>query len=300
MLKNFKNVRNLNNYDLKKLINNDKIDVLIECNGWSTENRFELLLDRTSPIQVIYYNIASTSGVKNADYNILSDFFEKSYIENFSNEKIIISDGCIIPYKNSLDIEIDIDIKTNDTIVFCCFGAGHKLNLELLETWSEILKKVPNSKLYIKNANLDIEDYKIVYKKTLSKFFNLDQIFLDGYSEYKKLLETYNKCHIHLDTFPHINGTTTIDASYMGLPTITMIGERICSQNNTILSFQDDRLIAKNKAEYIQKAIYLANNPDLITIYKRTLREKVFKRFQPKNNAKNFENTLQKIINYSL
>lgn len=296
-LKNFKSVDYLNDDELYELIKKDDIDVLIECNGWTLPNRFGILERRAAPIQATYYNIASTSGINNCDCIILSTDNVTSKIKNYISEKIYKFDNGIIPYSNSLDTKININpFEKNDEIIFCCFGASHKLNLNILEIWSEILKRTKNTKILIKNNSLNILDYKTAYKKILSNFFDMERVILEGPSEYKQLLENYNKCHINLDTYPHVSGTTASDATYMGVPTITWVGQRICSQNINIMSFKDENLIAYNKDEYINKAIKLSKNKKLIKQYKRDLRQKILNRQDPKLITKNFENGLTELI----
>ena len=78
-----------------------------------------------------------------------------------------------------------------------------------------------------------------------------------------------------LDTFPYTGGTTTCEALWMGVPTLTLGG-------NTVIERQGMGLmtcvgltewIAHNENEYCQKAINLAGNIQKLSHIKSTLRE---------------------------
>jgi hypothetical protein len=62
---------------------------------------------------------------------------------------------------------------------------------------------------------------------------------------------------IILDTFPYPGGTTTCEALWMGVPTVTLaVDSMLARQGASLLTATElDECVATNKAEYIAKAI---------------------------------------------
>jgi len=74
---------------------------------------------------------------------------------------------------------------------------------------------------------------------------------------------TYAEVDIVLDPFPRTGGTTTAEALWMGVPVVTLAGqryvERISASKLTAVGLED--LIADCEEHYIEKALSLAHDP---------------------------------------
>ena len=78
------------------------------------------------------------------------------------------------------------------------------------------------------------------------------------------LQETYQRIDIALDPFPYNGTTTTCEALWMGVPVISLYGDRFAARvGASLLTFSGlSGLVAANPQEYIQKAVELASQPD--------------------------------------
>ncbi|MFM7989896.1 MAG: hypothetical protein ACKPKO_62340, partial [Candidatus Fonsibacter sp.] len=111
------------------------------------------------------------------------------------------------------------------------------------------------------------------YCKYILDFFTNDKnqidssrIKFEGFKNRKKLLELYNHVDVALDTFPYGGMTTSLEASYMGVPVLTIEGDSFLSRGtyslNKNLGLPD--FIASSQNDYINKAIELAKNRNKI------------------------------------
>ena len=104
-----------------------------------------------------------------------------------------------------------------------------------------------------------------------------------------------------LDTFPYSGITTSIEGIWMGVPLLTLVGERYYSRIgysiNRNLNLNDWNVF--NKDDYVKTALDKSNNyKDLIKL-KANLRNKIEASpiFDSDTFARNFEDLLLKIHN---
>ena len=90
---------------------------------------------------------------------------------------------------------------------------------------------------------------------------------------YKEHLGIYNEIDIGLDTFPYNGTTTTCEALWMGVPVVTLAGDRHASRVGLSLlsNIGLPELSAKTVDEYIDKAVKLASDIEKL----RFLRERI-------------------------
>ncbi len=87
----------------------------------------------------------------------------------------------------------------------------------------------------------------------------------------------YGRVDIALDTFPRTGGVTTADALWMGVPVITLAGQRyIERQGASILkAIGLEELMALTLEDYLAKAVVLANDPARRIELHTSLRERM-------------------------
>jgi predicted O-linked N-acetylglucosamine transferase (SPINDLY family) len=82
---------------------------------------------------------------------------------------------------------------------------------------------------------------------------------------------------VALDPFPYAGGATTADALWMGVPVITMIGDRyIGHQGESLLHAATlSDWIARDKEDYVRKAVTRAADIASLRELREQLRERV-------------------------
>ena len=260
----------------------DGIHILIEAQGHSAKNRLPIFMHKPAPIQASWLAQGST-GIPEIDYFVGSPHITPKEEEKYYVEKIWrlpeISQ-CFTP--PDFDVKIDnLPATKNNFITFGCINKLAKVNDEVIALWSKVLSSVPNSKLFLKNKDLD--DKKII-EDTFSRFekqnINRNRLILGGESKTRKeVLEAYNQIDIALDPFPFQGNTSTIESVWMGVPVITLKGNRYLfhfgESINANLDMHD--WIAKNHEEYISKAIKFSSDLDQLSKLRMNLRETALK-----------------------
>jgi len=265
--------------EVAQKIYNDKIDILIDLAGHTAKNRLTIFSYNPAPVQITYLGYCNTSGLKSMDYWITDTVLHPEDTVELAVENIIRLQRCWTCYQPPVDSpEVKPDTLANKSITFGSFNNVSKLGNMVIECWSRLLKEVENSRLILKARQLDdpfIKD-RISAQFTQNGIKSEQLILLPSTPSY---MEDYNKIDIALDTFPRTGGVTTADALWMGVPVITLAGQRyIERQGASILkAIGLDDLITSTPEEYVSKVKELAKNHTQRNELKTSLRERISK-----------------------
>jgi len=282
----------------------DEIHILIDLQGHSDKNKLPIFIYKAAPIQLSWLGQGST-GIPEIDYLIGSPHITPKDEENHFVEKIFrlpeISQ-CFTP--PDFDVEINtLPALKNNFITFGCINKLTKVNDDVILLWSKVLSSVKGSKILLKNKDLN---NKKVCEKILERFkknnINEDRIILEGESKSRKeLLQVYNRIDIALDPFPFQGNTSTIEAVWMGVPVITLRGNRYLfhfgESINSNLNMKD--WIANNHEEYISKSLEFASDIKQLIKIRKTLRQIALNSpvFDAERFSEHFSNMLWDIWN---
>ena len=103
--------------------------------------------------------------------------------------------------------------------------------------------------------------------------FDLDRVIFEASSS--DYMYRYLDVDIALDTYPYPGGGTTCDALFMGVPVVSLYGERHSSRFGlSILSNAGvGELAVASTEEYIERAAALAMDRELLNLLHRNLRQ---------------------------
>tara|TARA_B110000438_G_scaffold303531_1_gene365443 strand:+ start:943 stop:2925 length:1983 start_codon:yes stop_codon:yes gene_type:complete len=288
-----------NDEEVVQQILNDKVHILLDVQGHSSKNRLPIFFYKPAPIQASWLGQGST-GISEIDYFIGSPHITPKTEEDHYIEKVLrlpeISQ-CFTPPNFEVEIN-NLPANKNNFITFGCANKLSKINEEVLILWSEILKSIPGSKIYLKNKNLENPN---IAEQFLKKFeyneIKRERIILLGESSTRKeLLKFYNKIDIALDPFPFQGNTSTCEAVWMGVPVLTLKGNRYLFHFGESINFNlgMSEWVADNKEEYISKAIKFSSNLDELSKIRITLKEKALQ--SPVFNAPRFANNFSDLL----
>ena len=294
------NVKNFDDNKLKEIIKEKKINILIDLMGHSAENRIGIFKKKIAPIQISWLGYCNSTGIKEIDYIIADPYTIKKENENFFSEKILRLPNIWSSHSIIEDVTVnELPFIKNKYFTFGSFNNFRKISDENIKVWSEILKKVKKSKLLLKSySQLDI-NYKKYLLDKFEKFKVNKQIhFLDITHDREKHLAMYNEVDLSLDTFPYNGGNTSFESIWMGVPVLTLSGEKFVSRYGTSINsnLKLNDFISKDTDDYILKAIKFSsiNNCDELNNLRQNLRQKSINSplFDNKSFATDFINAL--------
>ena len=280
----FKQINHLvdDSSELAQFIYNDNIDILLNLDGNLTDVG-RCTIYKPAPIIIVWLGTLLTSGYEESDYKITDSIVDPTDTEEIFSEKLIRMQRafCVAPQTKFHPRErwYDLPYFRNNYITFGCFNTQRKISKPVFLAWVQILKQVPNSKLILKNHIL--QNTTIIQNQVLHFFkqhnISLDRIIfgncLNNQFEYRK---QFHDIDIYLDTFPHSAASMAFDMIYMCRIAITLKGNthvgRICSSVYERMGVTDN--IVHNIEEYVEKAVYFANNPSRLDELSRYLEKR--------------------------
>ena len=301
---NWKKVYGNNTLEIINIIKNDKIDILIDMSGHSNLQNLEVFANRAAPIQISWAAYLASTGLMEIDY-IIGDTHvtppntKEYFVEKFVNLPEI---WCHLSTSNIPNIQtVDTPAIKNRFITFGSFNNLNKITPAVIDSWSIILNNVKDSKLFIKNNQLD---YSLTKENLVNKFKKnnivSERLILEGNSSRDEVIKKYNLIDIALDTFPWTGGTTSFELSWMCVPLLTMSGDRFMSRCGESINknLRMDDWIVHNTEDYIASAIKFSQDYSLLNKTRSQLRE--FSRksslFNSNKFSKNFLDSLNKVL----
>ena len=257
----------LSEENIIRKIESDKIDILFDLSGYTARNSIKIIKRKLCPVQIAWLGYSGTTGESNIDFILCDEIALPKNEEKWYTEKPLRMSNSYYCYNKPFEKNIKIENHHKNFTVFGCFNNVKKLNSDVLSVWSEILNKTNKSKLILKFH--DYEDKDI--RENILDIFNNNNvcdkriIFLNG-SSFSNYLKDFNKIDISLDPFPYPGGTVTCHSLYMGVPVITLKGNDFLSRNteNILINSDLEDFISKTKKEYIDNAIFFANEKSKI------------------------------------
>lgn len=182
-----------------------------------------------------------------------------------------------------------------DALVFCCFNQSFKITQPFFDCWLNLLKRVPNSVLWLIECNPWASDNLKTY--AIKQGVAAERIIFAPRAPIQQHIARHQHADIGLDTLPYNAHTTSSDALYMGLPMVTCIGATFSARVTASLLKQCslNELVAQDLQSYEEIAYALAMNAEKRAQLKSHLLEYRDCLFNPKQFAQQLEQAYLKL-----
>ena len=249
-------------------IHSDGIDILVDLAGHTANSGLPVLAWHPAPVQVSGLGYMNRTGLPAVDYFITDRWCDPAGSGPAAGEP---EQPLYLPSQfsyaaNAAAPEVQgTPCRQKGFVLFASFNHYYKITDDMLGCWLEILQRVPGARLLLKSqVMVNPSAVDIAYERLKRLGFDMERvIFEPATSNY---LQRYLDVDIALDTYPYTGGGTTCDALYMGVPVISMYGERRGSRfgRSILESSGAGSLAAASREEYIEKAAALAADMDTL------------------------------------
>ncbi len=243
----------------------DKIDIAVDLSGLGAGNRLLAFAARPTPVSLTYCGYPNTTGLSRITARLIDAITDPPpEADRLAVEQLARIDGCFLCYRPLADAPEPVPDTIGDGIVFGSFNATKKYTPQTLDAWAEMLKRVPGSKLLLKHKRMRIPDVQKHFKSAFAER-GVDPERIDlrlAVDDTRGHLAVYDEIDIGLDPFPYNGTTTTCEAMWMGVPVITLAGDRHQARVGASLlhAVGLDELVADSFEGYIDTAVGLAGD----------------------------------------
>ena len=277
-----------------------KIDIAIDLNGFTYNNRKNIFLKRVAPLQINFLGWPGTFG-SSMDYIIADKNLIPKENQKFYFEKIIYLPDCYLPYDDNKKIN-NLYSKSSfnlplDKFLYCNLNNPNKITPKIFNCWMQILNKTTNTALCLLESNKNQKENIILACK--NKNIDPSRIIFLPKIRYEESIQRYKFFDLFLDTFPYSAGAVASDALSNGLPVIALCGEQYHSRMSASLlkSLGLDCLVMENIEDYENFAVLMNVNKIKLNKIKEHLLSsiKISNTFKTNIFTENLEKAYKKI-----
>jgi protein O-GlcNAc transferase len=295
----WKPLHGLSDADAARLIHADGVHVLLDLSGHTEQNRLPIFAWKPAPVQASWLGYFATTGLAEMDY-LLADETGVPEVnrKDFSETLWYLPDTRLCFTAPEVDLPVaSLPALQNSYLTFGCFQRLTKVNDEVLMAWGKILNALPNARLRWQCKQFDDPGVATQLAERLQRHgIDPARIRMHGALSREAYLKAHAEVDVILDTFPFSGGTTTCEALWMGVPTLTLAGDTLLSRQGesllTAAGLQD--WVATSVAKYVDKAVALNDDLPRLATLRAGLREQVSVSplFDTQRFARNFEDAL--------
>jgi len=263
-------------------IRKDRIDILVDLAGHTSNNNLPLFAGKPAPIQVTWLGYPNTTGLKTMDYRFTDAVADPAgEADRLHSEKLIRLEHGFLCYQPAAAAPEVGSLPCQDLgyVTFGSFNNLTKIRPEVVKVWARILDAVPDSRLLLKARQLVDDDTRERFKK----MFRREGIAADRLEMLKRVphpadhLGLYSRVDIALDPFPYNGTTTSCEALWMGVPVVTLLGERHAGRVGASILHRIglEDLCATTVEKYIELAQMLARDKNRLEKLRNGLRSRM-------------------------
>jgi predicted O-linked N-acetylglucosamine transferase (SPINDLY family) len=281
LVEHFMPVAGRSDSELSQHIRAEGIDILVDLNGHTAQNRLTLFMLKPAPIQVSWLGYLATTGLATIDYRLTDARADPPGLtETLHTEKLWrLPDTlwCYRPYGVAPDSG-PLPAQRNGYVTFASLNNPAKLSSTMLALWARILQAVPAARLVIMRSGTAERDAEVsaAFERHGIASGRVEQLARQSTADY---LALHQRIDIALDTWPCAGATTTCDALWMGLPVVTLAGKRSFSRSGASIlpSVGLPELVTQNADDYVDVAVTLARDAPRLGRLRASLRDRMLK-----------------------
>lgn len=289
----WRDVRPLDDEALASLIRDDGIDILVDLTMHMAGGRPLLFARRPAPVQIAWLAYPGTTGMGAMDYRLTDPRLDPpGYESHYSERSIRLQDSfwCYDPLTDQPQVNA-LPALERGYVTFGCLNNPCKLTDATLRLWGAVMRAVPDSRLCLLAAQ---GPYRArLLQRLAAHGIGAQRIGFVPYRKRAQYLRSYHDIDIGLDTFPYNGHTTSLDSLWMGVPTVTRVGETCVGRGGLSQLYQLDLLefAGESDSEVVAAAAALAADLPRLADLRRNLRARL--EGSPLMNAARFARSIE-------
>jgi predicted O-linked N-acetylglucosamine transferase (SPINDLY family)/GT2 family glycosyltransferase len=215
--------------ELAEAVRADGIDVLVDLAGHLEGGRLLAFARRPAPVQVGYLGYPGTTGLSAVGYRLTDAVADPPGEPPGHSEELVRLPGCFCCYSppELLPVSPALPSEREGVVTFGALHKLEKLNGEVLDLWSRLLRELSGSRLLLARDTLHGPVAERLRGEFAARGVGRERLLLERVDAAGMWhLGLYNRIDVALDAFPWCGHTTACEALWMGVPVVTLRGGR--------------------------------------------------------------------------
>lgn len=247
------------------LIHERGVHVLLELSGHTRANRLPVLAWKPAPVQASWLGYFATTGLDEIDYYLADETsVPPAHRAHFTETVWYLPDTRLCFTPPEVDVAVaPLPALGNGFITFGSFQNLAKLSERTLALWGRVLAAVPQARLRLQSVQLTNAGMREMLLRRLADVgVAAERIALHGTMTRDAYLRAHGEVDFILDTTPFPGGTTTCEALWMGVPTLTLAGDRLIARQGASLMRAAGlpQWVAEDEETFVAKAVDFARD----------------------------------------
>jgi len=277
----------------------DRIDILVDLKGYTTNAAPDIPALRAAPLQLHYLGYPGSLGAPFIDYYVADPILvPPDHLAQFC-EHLILLPGCYQVNDRERAISADTPARTSlglpdPAFVLCCFNNATKIGPTVFAVWLDILRALPDAVLWLLESHPDAS--VALRAAAAAGGVAPERLVFAARRPAPAYRALYRAADLFLDTLPYNAHTTASDALWAGLPMVTITGPTLAGRVGASLATAAGlgELVTDSWAAYGQCVRSLAADRAHLAALRRQLSETRDRLalFDPRVFARRFERAL--------
>jgi predicted O-linked N-acetylglucosamine transferase (SPINDLY family) len=266
-----RSIAGLSDAAVAERVREDRIDILVDLTMHMAGNRLLVFARKPAPVQACWLAYPGTTGLAAMDCRLTDPYLDppEGDTDVYAEHSVRLPDTfwCYDPLTRDEHDEgvSPLPARTQGHIRFGCLNNFVKVNDAAIVLWACIMRQIEGSQLTLLAPVGDAR------KKMLDSFgaqgIDAARVQFVEYQSRLPYLATYRSIDVCLDTFPYNGHTTSLDAFWMGVPVVTLVGSTVVGRAGLCqaMNLGLPELIARTPDEYAEIAVGLCKDRDRLS-----------------------------------
>ena len=273
----WRNVRAIDDPALAELIRADGIDILVDLTMHMAGARPLVFARKPAPIQVAWLAYPGTTGLSAMDYRLSDARLDPAGFDaHYSERTVRLPDSfwCYDPLTTGPAVN-ELPAVERGYLTFGCLNNPCKLTDATLRLWAPVMAILPTARLQLMAPQGRHRERLL--RRLAAQGIAPARVTLLPHRIREEYLRSYHDIDIALDTFPYNGHTTSLDAYWMGVPTVSRVGDTCVGRGGLSQSFQLGlrELAAATDEGFLREVAALASNLSALAALRRELRSRL-------------------------
>jgi predicted O-linked N-acetylglucosamine transferase (SPINDLY family)/ADP-heptose:LPS heptosyltransferase len=263
-------------------IRQDGIDILVDLSGHTNANRMMLFARKPAPVQVSWLGYPNTTGLPAIDYRLTDAVADPpGAADALHTERLVRLERGFLCYRPPAQAGAVAPPPASRSghVTFGSFNNFAKLSPRTVALWARLLRELPNARLLLKAPQFKDRGTR---ERCVAAFAaagiaaeRLDVV--PPLATAEEHLALYGRVDVALDPLPYNGTTTTAEALWMGVPVVTLRGDRHASRvgASMLTAIGLEQLVAATPDDYVVIASALARDPGRLEQLRAGLRDRM-------------------------